>query len=348
MYGWEDEEYVLPLTLYQFYGDKEILKAKFPAALKLLEERDRRKKTILPLGMRAPYRDHLAVENGMSSDFFASCYYCYSLREMARMASILGKREEELKLLDRYEEALEAFQKEFYREETGDYGQDCQGGQLLPLSLGLVPEPEKKKVVDRLLEYVKRADYHLTTGFFTTELLFAILCDHGYEDIALRIFRQEDFPSWGYLRKTGATAITENWEGCTAKDKSASMNHFALGNIGRWFFEYLGGIRVMESAPGFERIVFQPLFIPEVNRFAVSYESVRGTIRSGWYWTEQDGKKRIHYEVRIPAGCLAEFRLPEGYAMKQFPLSEEYSLEGGGESDEEAAKVYRLVAESSK
>lgn len=45
----------------------------------------------------------------------------------------------------------------------------------------------------------------------------------------------------------------------------------------------------MEGSPGFERIVFQSLFIPEVNQFAVSYESVRGTIRSGWYWKEQDG-----------------------------------------------------------
>ncbi len=317
VYGWEDEEYILPLTLYQFYGNKEILKAKFSAALQLLEERDRRKATILPLGMRAPYRDQLAVENGMSSDFFASCYYCYSLKEIARMAAILGEREKEIKLLALYEEGMEVFQKQFYQEETGDFGQNCQGGQLLPLGLGLVAKEEEKKVVDRLMEYIKRADYHLTTGFMTTEMLFATLCDHGYGEIAWKIFRQEDFPSWGYLLKTGATSITENWEGCAAKGTDMSMNHFALGSIGRWFFEYLGGIRVMESSPGFEQIVFQPLFIQEMEHFEVCFESVKGTIRSGWYWKEQDGKRSIHYEVQIPEGCRAEFKLPKGYSMQQ-------------------------------
>lgn len=322
VYGWEDEEYILPLVLYQFYGDREIVRAKFPAAEELLRTRRGRMTSDLPFGMRAPYRDHLGTENRMSSDYFACCYYCLSLKMLSKMAGILGLAQKEEEYHRQYQRAREEFLKVFYHPENGDFGQDCQGGQVLPLAFGLAEGEEREKAFDRLLYYIRRADHHLTTGFLATEHLLPLLCDFGHADEAWKIFRQEDFPSWKYMMRTGATTITEDWSGNAAASPFASLNHFTLGNVGRWFFEYLGGIRVDGSSPGFQDIVLRPLFVRELSRFAVRYKSVRGEIGSAWEFRGDE----ILWKIRIPEGTTAVIELPGKTVRCKTPDESEFKI----------------------
>ena len=323
VYGYEDEEYSLPLVLYMFYGDREIVRVKYPAAKELLKERQRRMSGILPLGMRAPYRDWLAVDNGMSSDFLACCYYCLHLNMLSRMAAILGNAQEERQFKEQYDVARKNFLAMYYEEGKGDFGQACQGGQILPLALGLVPVEERRKAMDRLLFYIREADDHLTTGIMTTGFLLGLLCDFGHADVAWKIFTQKDFPSWQYMIDTGATAITEDWKGILTEDPSLSMNHFALGSVGSWFFEYLGGIRVTQSGPGLEHIVMKPLFVRQIGQYGVSYQSVKGKIESSWKFA----RDRIYWKIKLPEGTDAEVCLPEGKVVCAEPYEFEFQLD---------------------
>lgn len=322
VYGWEDEEYILPLVLYQFYGDREIIRTKFPVVEELLRTRRSKMTSDLPFGMRAPYRDHLGTENRMSSDFFACCYYCLSLKMLSKMAGILGLAQKQEDYWQQYQNSKEKFLRIFYHPENGDFGQDCQGGQVLPLAFGLVEEKDRKKTFDRLLSYIRRADYHLTTGFLATEHLLPLLCDFGHADVAWQIFRQEDFPSWKYMMRTGATTITEDWHGNATPSPFASLNHFTLGNVGRWLFEYLGGIRVDESSPGFQKIVFRPLFVREISGFSVRYRSVRGEIESAWEFM----KDEILWKIRIPEGTTAVIELPGETVRCGAPYESEFRI----------------------
>ena len=78
----------------------------------------------------------------------------------------------------------------------------------------------------------------------------------------MRIVKNPTAPSWLAMLSTGATAMTESWDGEDDPDKSLSMSHFSLGSVGGWFFEYLGGIRVNDCAPGFEEASSRTVDVP--------------------------------------------------------------------------------------
>ena len=87
-----------------------------------------------------------------------------------------------------------------------------------------------------------------------------------------------------------------------------SLNHYAVGNATRWFFEYLGGIKPVKA--GFEEIVIKPYFFKELKNAYVSYKSVRGTIVSAWEYNEEDDT--FTWTVTIPEGIAARIELPHG------------------------------------
>ena len=118
-----------------------------------------------------------------------------------------------------------------------------------------------------------------------------VLCDYGYLDTAFMLLDRTDFPSWRYILNTGATTMTESWNGMASSDGSSSMNHFALGSVVGWMFEYLGGIRFERSSPGFRHIVLQPCFLPQIGSFRARYDSVSGPISVSWKF---EGKKAIY------------------------------------------------------
>lgn len=222
------------------------------------------------------------------------------------MAHILGENEEEKLFLHEFEKANKAFLETWFNSDNGDMGQKCEGGQVLALTLELIPKEKEKIVMDRLIYYIKKADYHLTTGFLTTLPMFGLLCDFGYADIAWQMFCAKTYPSWNYMIQTGATTITETWKGITEDDPWGSLNHFALGSICSWFFEYLGGIRINESDAGLNKIKLKPVFIEEIKQFGIQYKTRNGILESKWSFKNEKAEWSLH----IPEGIVAEIYLP--------------------------------------
>ncbi|MFQ9802067.1 MAG: alpha-L-rhamnosidase C-terminal domain-containing protein [Clostridia bacterium] len=64
-----------------------------------------------------------------------------------------------------------------------------------------------------------------------------------------------------------------------------SFNHYSLGAVGAWLYEYVLGIARDEEAPGFSRFILKPCIqgLAYANGF---YESIHGRIESGWERTE--------------------------------------------------------------
>ena len=54
---------------------------------------------------------------------------------------------------------------------------------------------------------------HLTTGFLGTPYLCHVLSRYGYLDEAYLLLNREEYPSWLYPVKQGATTIWERWDG---------------------------------------------------------------------------------------------------------------------------------------
>ena len=97
----------------------------------------------------------------------------------------------------------------------------------------------------------------------STEFIPGILCDNGYAADALKMMTNKEYPSLlNMIDTAGCGTTTESWEARVGRGDS--LNHYAVGNATRWFFEYLGGIKPVKA--GFEEIVIKALENGEVLR----------------------------------------------------------------------------------
>src|SRR5205814_1769616 len=93
----------------------------------------------------------------------------------------------------------------------------------------------------------------LATAFFAHSA--DLLARYGYLDEAYMLLNREEYPSWLYPVKQGATTIWERWDGQkpdgTFQDVGMnSFNHYAYGAVGDWMYRVMAGIEIDESAPG--------------------------------------------------------------------------------------------------
>ena len=166
---------------------------------------------------------------------------------------------------------------------------DTQTVYLLALHVGLLPEAVRQRAVERLVADIERRDWHLTTGFIGVSLLCPVLTDAGYADVAYKLLLNETFPSWGYSIRHGATTIWERWDGWTEEHgfqtaMMNSFNHYSLGSVAQWLYEYVAGVRLDPERPGYAHVVIAPTPGP-IEHARAAFRSVRGVIKSGWQRT---------------------------------------------------------------
>lgn len=302
-YGWEDETYEIPYTLYRFYGDKSILKETYPEMLKLIARRQEFDGMILPEEPCAPYCDWLSPSGvSPSKQFFSGCYYYHMLDRISEIAAILGDSKNATALRVKADSAKAEFNRRHLCPEGKDYDAHNQCGIVLPIAFGIAPEEYRPALAATLADYVRQADYHVTTGFIGTRYLPEVLSDYGYSDLVYRLLVQPSAPSWMDMLKNGASAISESWYGLDDPDGGISMAHFSLGAITGWLFEYLGGIRINDSAPGLSHVVLKPHPIPEIGSFDAFYQTPLGEIRTHWHF---EGDTPV-FRYEIPEGMTAD------------------------------------------
>jgi len=136
-----------------------------------------------------------------------------------------------------------------------------------------------------------------------------VLSDNGYCDVAFAIATKEDYPSWGYMFKMGATTIWERWEHGTTCAMN-SHNHPMYCTISAWFYRHLAGIEPI--SPAFETVKIAPKPAKKLDHASAIVHSVRGDVASGWKCTQ----KGLHMDVILPLGTTAEIHIPDGYKVE--------------------------------
>ena len=197
------------------------------------------------------------------------------------------------------------------------YGNNTVTANILPLSIGIVPDDCKDDVIRNVVQNISiQNKLHVSCGVIGISWLMRGLSDHGFADVAYRLATTKTYPSWGYMTQNGATTIWELWNGDKASPEMNSGNHvMLLGDLLTWCYQYLGGIRSAGcSGPATDRtaykhIVLKPAFeIQDCEWANVSYESPYGTIKSHWRKTLQ----HLEWDVTIPCNTTAEVCLPNG------------------------------------
>ena len=203
-----------------------------------------------------------------------------------------------------------AFRKEFVTE-TGRVGENTQTAYALALQFDLLPDELRPLAAKRLATEV-RTRKHLTTGFVGTPYLCHVLSRYGYNDEAYMLLNREQYPSWLFPVKQGATTIWERWDGQkpdgTFQDVGMnSFNHYAYGAIGEWMYRVMAGIEIDPAAPGYKHILIQPQPGGAFTSVKAGHQTMYGKVSSAW--TLKD--RKFELAVEVPANTRATLRLPK-------------------------------------
>ncbi len=322
--GWGDVGVIVPWTMYTVYGDRRLLETQYPSMKKWVEYiRNKAGDSYLWKGgskygdwlfYHPPVNNHTAADGYTEPDFIATAYFAYSTSLLAQAAKELGKAEDERFYSELFNKIKDVFVKE-YVTPAGRVGTCSQTSYILALKFNLLPDALREKAAKFLVDDIKSRGNHLSTGFLGTIYICHELSRAGYTDVAYDLLLQETYPSWLYPVKMGATTIWERWDGqktdSTFQDAGMnSFNHYAYGAIGDWMYRVSAGIEAMK--PGYKKILIQPATSKRLDYSRASFESLYGTIASGW--ERKNGK--IIVSIKIPANTNALIMLPVGDQSK--------------------------------
>jgi alpha-L-rhamnosidase len=316
--GWADAATIIPWNMYLAYGDTRILEAQYKSMQRWVDyEQSRAGADDIWTGdfHFGDWLDYFSTAKNTrfgstSTDLIATAYFARSTDILQRAAKILGKDKDAARYAESLANIKAAFQKQFITVD-GTVGEGTQTAYVLALDFDLVPAALQAAAAAKLAKDVRERG-HLTTGFLGTPHLLTVLSRFGYLKEAYLLLNREQFPSWLYPVKQGATTIWERWDGLkpdgTFENKEMnSFNHYAYGAVGDWMYEVMGGINIDPAAPGYKHVLIQPQPGGGFTHASASHLSPYGRIATSW---KLNGPN-LELEVLIPANSSATVRLPQ-------------------------------------
>jgi len=318
--GWGDACIEIPLALYEYSGDRMVLRDNYEMMQRWYAYLLRRaaKRPVKKLLSRNPYEKYTidtgfdygewaepdaglsTVEHGNGST--AMAYLFRSGKNLAKIASILGKEKDAAAYAHHAKMARRAYLRAFTQK--GKITSDRMKEYVRPLAFGILEKDSAKQAAADLAALVSANDFHLNTGFLSTPYLCKVLADYGYVETAYRLLLQETAPSWLYEVKKGATTVWERWEGIAGDGTvTDSLNHYSYGAICGWMLSDVCGIDYR-----FDRIRIAPKpcrLLPEAK---ASLVTPVGRITAGYRY--EDSGLVIFAE--IPEGASVNVLLPDG------------------------------------
>ena len=296
--AWTDAAVIVPWQIYQTYGDKALLAEQLESMSAYVDHVFSEKE------YKQHFGDWLGLDAKVGSYVGATRFELISCAYLAHDCELLAKAEEALGKDSSKSRARFEMLRTYFREHFSEL--KTQTEHVLALHFDLAED--KAAVAASLANLIHECGDHLTTGFVGTPYLLHALSDNGYTELAYSLLLREEFPSWLFSVGRGATTMWEHWDGVNeagevwSKDMN-SFNHYAYGAVADWVYEKAAGIRVVENAPGFEKVVIAPQPDARIGRLSASIDTRHGKVSSLWYHT--DG--RVRYEITVPVA--AEIRI---------------------------------------
>lgn len=313
--AWADVAVINPWTLYLMYGDEEILRRQYKSMKGWIDFMRGHAEDYI-WNYKLQFGDWVALDAEEGSYFGATpneltctAYYAYSTNLFSKIADILGKKDVAEEYRKLYENIVRKFQKTFFTED-GSLTAQTQTAHIVALYFQLTPEKYVKKILEALKRLLDKEDGHLVTGFVGTPYFCHALSQNGAVKEAYDLLLKEDFPSWLYQVKMGATTIWEHWDGMKPdgtmwSPDMNSFNHYAYGAIGEWMYRVMAGLEVDEKEPGFKHAILYPRIGGGLVWVDGVYHSIYGDVKVRW---EAEGNQ-VMLTLHIPANTTAEIYL---------------------------------------
>lgn len=341
---WSAAICMVPWQLYNQYGNTQIIEENIEPMMNWLNGMD-----FYDLSETYPHlsakttglADWLAMDERTPADLVNNAIYIYMMELTAQMADAIGHTDYATILRKRHTLAKTEWNRAYVDPQTGKTQAidgtlvHSQSSYATPLNFNCFDETNKAKAEAYLAELAANPStsgkgekefpaYTITTGFSGTPNILPALSRAGYMEEAFRMFTCTDFTSWLYPVTKGATSIWERWNGYEVafgaqnENHMNSFNHFALGAVGQWMYEYQLGITGYKQ--GYKHFILQPTVGANYTSLSGSYESNYGVIRSAWI---ADGKgNMLSYKATVPANTTATLFLPITESMSEFEMAQ--------------------------
>lgn len=306
--AWADAATICPWQIYQTYGNKKILEDSLKSMRDYLEYIECHTwDDIWAHGHH--FGDWLNLDgsspedcsNGTDKDLIAAAYCIYSSSIYIKACEICGKDADTIPQLR--ETAIKAFRNKYMKDGRIAPEYATQTACVVACHFGI--SDNIAETAKQLNELVTECG-HLKTGFVGTPYLLHALSDNGYTKTAYDLLLREEYPSWLFSVKMGATTIWEHWDGMREdgtmwSTTMNSFNHYAYGSVADWLYGDAAGIKIDESKPAFEHIIFAPLTDNRLDYVKASIEIRKGEVKSEW--KRENGV--VNYTFTVPEGCTA-------------------------------------------
>ncbi|MEN9748379.1 MAG: hypothetical protein RLZZ603_1071 [Actinomycetota bacterium] len=319
--GWSDAATVIPWSIYERFGDKQILSDQLDSMRAWVAHNtaDHNGLLIPPRMQLGDWLDPDAAEGKpwdakVSGQFMSNAYHVHSLDIMAATEQLVGDPAEAQRLREQRSKVAEAIWNEL-----GEAAAATPTGAAILLEFNLAPADQRERIAAGLAAGVRNTAGRISTGFLGTPVILDAMSRNGHLDEAFLMLLREQMPSWLYPITKGATTIWERWDGIKpdgdinggglannaegAGDGMISFNHYAYGAVVDWIYRNLGGIA--PAAPGYQRVTISP-------KPHELLTSCRSSIASGYGeisldWEIRDGK--LVGQLTVPFGVEATFDL---------------------------------------
>lgn len=297
--AWDCALFVLPYELYLETGDSSCMKLVYEAAQRYLDyAKYYRREGLVCYGLSdwcPPDLPDLKLMDNCLSD---SCYYYAMQQIMAKMAVLAGEPEKALQYRQEAEETRTAIRSRFICDDRVD--NNGQGALAEVLYFHIVEGAQAEKIAAKLARTVEEDGYRYKVGILGMKALLNALSMYGYTEVAYKTVDREDYPSYGYWRKLGATTLWENWE----NSSFGSQNHHMYGDVLNWMFRNIGGIQ--NDGIAYDRCRLKPYFFRDVCSISMQTETPRGLLRFDWKKEEN----RFIADIVLPEDTEAILELP--------------------------------------
>jgi alpha-L-rhamnosidase len=319
----------MPWQSYLQYGDRRALEINYPMMQKWLAFAE--SKTVnhilepyVSYGIRMPQWNYLGdwvtprrpgspdlARHPVSARFINNLHYLYTLQLATRIAEVLDRPQDARLYRERAATLSNTLHEKFWNPETGVYATGEQPYLAFPLLVKVTP-PELRPRLMKTLEQtiLEKNKGHIDAGMHGAYFLLKYLMEQDRNDLIFTMANQTTYPSWGDMLRQGATTIWENWSG-------GSHIHDCLISIGSWFIQGVGGIRIDENAPGFQRFDIKPGVVGDLTFARTKYRSIRGEIASDW----RIDNGTLKLDVTVPPGTSATVWVPGSGAALAAPKS---------------------------
>lgn len=133
----------------------------------------------------------------------------------------------------------------------------------------------------------------LSCGIQAAARQMQTLSKEGRTDLAYLLLTNTVFPQWIYNVTNGTpgvfqpTTIPEHWNGYISGSDGGylggnSFNHYALGAVGEWVYNIVGGINSDEQASAFGNVIVKPKPGGGITNAFTTLDTIRGPVSVSW------------------------------------------------------------------